>query len=90
MNVMGFETLNVGAVSEATLVGGTIDVVLSIDMSGSMRLPFKRNGQSIASARDRRKSPWSKSLIEATGDNNAEWARCRFGLVPWSTSVNVS
>lgn len=91
MRVLGFETLTVAAESEARREIAGLDVVLAMDVSGSMGSPSSK----IQGARDA-----ATTLAEYLFDGGASsptvtmggttYNLFNIGLVPWNHAVNVS
>ena len=86
MRVFGYETITVNAMSEATRKMTALDVVLAIDMSGSMSSGVAGGGGTrIEAARDA-----AEELIEILFGDDSSKARLNIGLVPWNGKVNVT
>ncbi|MCF6214759.1 MAG: VWA domain-containing protein [Emcibacter sp.] len=91
MNVFNFDNMTAGGDSEVTRETSLLDVVIAIDMSGSMNLnisgtsvptmPYRRIGLAKAAATD---------LVDILYGNNEVNALLNIGLVPWSGKVNVT
>jgi Flp pilus assembly protein TadG len=83
MKVLGFQNLSVSAKTEITRQMQALDVVIAIDMSGSMG---SSNGSTtrIAAARQA-----AKDLIDILYGNNGSNDLLNVGLVPWNAKVNV-
>lgn len=79
MRVAGLNTLNVGTAAEVTRRTVSLDVALSVDMSGSM------DGSRIESAREA-----SHALVDILYGDNATNDLLKVGLVPWNSKVNVT
>ncbi|CCQ73542.1 VWA domain-containing protein [Magnetospira sp. QH-2] len=83
MRLLGFETLNVEGFSEVTRQMQALDVVMAIDMSGSMG--SKTNGvKRITAARNA-----ANDLIDILFGNSSTKDLLNIGLVPWNGKVNV-
>ena len=83
MKVLGFQTLTVSAQTEITRQMQALDVVIAIDMSGSMA---SSNGATtrIGAARQA-----AKDLVDILYGNNGSNDLLNIGLVPWNAKVNV-
>ncbi|MGH6753777.1 MAG: pilus assembly protein TadG-related protein [Bradyrhizobium sp.] len=91
MHVLGFETMTVAAETEVTRSVDMLDLVLTIDMSGSMGQPMTK----IAGARDA-----ANSLVGILyGDNTVAptyavdgttYNLLNIGLVTWNAKTNVT
>lgn len=89
MSVLGFKTITVGAAATAVRGLNGLDVVISIDMSGSMCNPCTK----IEAAETAAKAlidtlyadPGPKSVIL----NGIDYSLLNVGMVPWSAKVNV-
>ena len=83
MKVLGFDTLTVTAETEITRQMQALDVVIAMDMSGSMTSSSGSTTR-IAAARQA-----AKDLVDILyGDNGAN-DLLNIGLVPWNAKVNV-
>ena len=86
MRVFGYETMTVTAMAEVTRQRKGLDVVLAIDMSGSMNSGVAGGGGSrIDAARDA-----AEDLIEILFGNDDSKDLLNIGLVPWNGKVNVT
>ena len=86
MRVFGYESMTVNAMAEATRKMTALDVVLAIDMSGSMSSGVAGGGGTrIQAARGA-----AADLIDILFGNNSSSARLNIGLVPWNGKVNVT
>jgi len=83
MRLFGHETLTVSAAAEISRQEIMLDVVLSIDMSGSMTTSTGGTTR-IAAARNA-----ATTLVEILFGNNATNPLLKIGLVPWNSKVNV-
>lgn len=91
MSVFDFDTMDVGGAAEVTRETSLLDVVLAIDMSGSML----RNVQGGSTSNpDERRIALAKvaavDLIDILFGNNIENALLNIGVVPWSGKVNIT
>ncbi len=86
MRVFGHETLSVTAMAEVTRKMIALDVVLAIDMSGSMNNGVAGGGGTrIQAARSA-----ATELIDIMFGSDSSKARLNIGLVPWNGKVNVT
>ncbi|MFQ5617799.1 MAG: pilus assembly protein TadG-related protein [Rhodospirillales bacterium] len=85
MRVFGHETISVTGMAEATRKMTALDVVLAIDMSGSMNSSAAGGGTRIAAARRA-----ATDLINILFGSDSSKARLNIGLVPWNGKVNVT
>ena len=85
MSVFGFNQLIVGTSAEATRAQEALDVVLAIDMSGSMAWSAAGGGSRIAAARNA-----ATVLVDVLFGNNATKDLLNIGLVPWNGKVNIT
>ena len=86
MRVFGYETMTVTAMAEATRKMIALDVVLAIDMSGSMSSGVAGGGGTrIQAARGA-----ATELIDILFGSDSSKARLNIGLVPWNGKVNVT
>ena len=84
MRVLGYDALTVSAETEVTREMVALDVVLAIDMSGSMGRSAGDGGSRIEAART--------AAFELTGilfGDDATKDLLNIGLVPWNGKVNV-
>lgn len=84
MHVFGFETLNVSAETEVTRQTQMLDVVLAIDMSGSMSSSASGGGTRIEAARAA-----ATEMINILFGADETKPLLNIGLVPWNGKVNV-
>lgn len=84
MRVLGFDHLTVTESTEITRQMQALDVVIAVDMSGSMG---SSSGSStrIAAARDA-----ATDLVDILYGNNGANDLLNIGLVPWNAKVNVT
>ena len=78
MKVLGFDTMAVASSSQVTRQTNYLEVMLAIDVSGSM------SGSRISAARTA-----AKSLTQILYDAAATPGSLQIGLVPWNGKVNV-
>jgi len=83
MRLFGFETVTVAASAEITRQMEMLDVVLSIDMSGSMASSTGGTTR-IAAARAA-----ATTLVDILFGNDATKDLLQIGLVPWNSKVNI-
>lgn len=84
MNVLGFGELNVSTSTEVTRETTYLDVVLAIDMSGSMG-NFTGGQSRIAAARTA-----AKDLVNILFGGEETKELLNIGVVPWNGKVNVT
>ncbi len=85
MRVFGYETVTVTAEAEVTRKMKALDVVLAIDMSGSMGRGGGTKGTRIQAAREA-----ATELINILFGSDSSKAVLNIGLVPWNGKVNVT
>ncbi len=85
MRVFGFQTMTVTADAEVTRKMKPLDVVLAIDMSGSMGIGGGAKGTRIQAARKA-----ATELINILFSGDSSKAVLNIGLVPWNGKVNVT
>ncbi|WNJ98858.1 pilus assembly protein TadG-related protein [Thalassospiraceae bacterium LMO-JJ14] len=83
MKVLGFDTLTVTAETEITRQMQALDVVIAMDMSGSMS-SSSGAGTRISAARQA-----AKDLVDILYGDNGSNDLLNIGLVPWNAKVNV-
>jgi len=83
MHLFGIDTLDVNHETEVTRKTVKMDVVMSIDMSGSMG-SYVKGKRKIDSAREA-----AKTLIKVLYGDDQSNALLKIGLVPWNGNVNV-
>ena len=84
MRVLGFADITVYSETEVTRQQQALDVVLAVDMSGSMTSPAAGGGTRISAARNA-----ATELINILFGNNGSKDLLNIGLVPWGGKVNV-
>lgn len=84
MQILGFEELQVSEFAEITRQLIALDVVLAIDMSGSMNSAAVGGGTRIQAARNA-----AAILINILFGPNQSNEFLNIGLVPWNSKVNV-
>jgi Flp pilus assembly protein TadG len=85
MRVLGYDTLTVASTSQITRQTNILEVVLAVDMSGSMNSSVSGGGTRIAAARTA-----AKSLTSILFSAVATPGSLQIGLVPWNGKVNVT
>ena len=84
MRILGFNTLDVGSSAEIVRKKTALDVVLAMDMSGSMGSSASGGGTRIQAARVA-----AKELVSILFGNETESELLKIGLVPWNGKVNI-
>ncbi|WP_085904066.1 pilus assembly protein TadG-related protein [Kiloniella majae] len=84
MSVLGEDTMSVAASAEVTRLITPLDVVISIDTTGSMG-SSDGSGTRLSSAKDA-----ADILVGKLFGNETESDNLQVGLVPWSAAVNVA
>jgi Flp pilus assembly protein TadG len=84
MRVAGFETMDVSAFVEVKRQLTAIDLVLSIDISGSMASSAAGGGTRISAARTA-----ATELVNILFGTDATKEFLKIGLVPWSSKVKI-
>ena len=85
MRILGFQTLTVSANSEITRQTELLELVLAIDMSGSMDNSVSGGGTRIAAARAA-----AEELVKILFGDDETKALLKIGIVPWNGKVNVT
>ncbi len=85
MNLLGYPTMTVSVETEVTRQLKALDVVLAIDMSGSMSSSASGGGSRIAAARAA-----AGELIDILFGTDAVKELLNIALVPWNGKVNVT
>ncbi|MGB1026340.1 MAG: VWA domain-containing protein, partial [Rhodospirillaceae bacterium] len=85
MALFGMDSLSVSAEAEVTRRMTALDLVLAIDMSGSMRNSASGGGSRISAARTA-----AKDLVDILFGSHAAKDFLNVGVVPWSAKVNVT
>jgi len=83
MHLFGIDTLDINHETEVTRKTVKMDIVMSIDMSGSMG-NYVKGKRKIDSARDA-----AKTLIDVLYGDEQSNTLLKIGLVPWNGNVNV-
>lgn len=84
MHLFGHDSMQVSAETQVTRKQVHLDVVISMDMSGSMG-SWSGGQQKIASARSA-----ASTLVNILYGNSESKALLKMGLVPWNGRVNIS
>lgn len=85
MRVLGFDTLTVAARSEITRQTELLEVVIAIDMSGSMNGSVEGGGSRIDAARTA-----ATDLVNILYGADETKPLLKIGLVPWNGKVNIT
>ena len=85
MNVFGFDEVNVEVVCESVLNFQNLDIMMALDVTGSMR--HTNDGDSLSRI-DSMKQVIRDFHAEIEG-NKGPGIRVRYGFVPYATNVNV-
>ncbi len=85
MRLLGYETITVAAATEVTRETELLEVVLAIDMSGSMQAGIGGGQTRIGAARAA-----ATELVNILFGADETKALLRIGLVPWNGKVNVT
>ena len=85
MRLFGYETITVSASAEITRQMEMLDVVLAIDMSGSMESSSGSGTSRITAARDA-----ANILVDILFGNEGTKDLLQIGLVPWNGKVNIT
>ena len=85
MRVLGFEKLDVSGATEVTRQIQQLDVVLAMDMSGSMAWTAGGGQSRIQATRSA-----AKELVGLLFGDDAEKDLLNIGVVPWNGKVNVT
>lgn len=84
MRVLGIETMQVSAVAEVTRETELLEVVLAIDISGSMATSAGSGMSRLTAARTA-----ALDLVNILYGDHETKALLKIGLVPWNSKVNV-
>ncbi len=87
MRILGFETLTVSSTSEITRQTELLEVVLAMDMSGSMGwdAPGPGSDTRIEAARAA-----AKEMVEILFGDDETKPLLKIGIVPWNGKVNIT
>lgn len=84
MRILGFDDMTVSAEAEVTRRMTALDVVLSMDVSGSMNSAVDGGGTRLAASKDA-----AEELVNILFGNDSMKELLNIGVVPWSSKVNV-
>ena len=84
MRVLGIDTMQVSAVAEITRETELLEVVLAVDISGSMSTSAGGGMSRLTAARTA-----AIDLVNILFGNHETKALLKIGLVPWNSKVNV-
>lgn len=84
LRVIGVDTMNVAASTEVTRETDMLELMLSMDVSGSMNSPSGSGMTRIQAARAA-----ATDLVNILFGNNTTSSLLQIGLVPWNSKVNV-
>ncbi|MFC7049576.1 vWA domain-containing protein [Emcibacter nanhaiensis] len=85
LQLFGVDSLDVNTDAEVTKEISLLDVVVAIDLSGSMQTSDVGGGSRIYAAKQA-----AKTMINILFGNNAENPLLKIGVVPWSGAVNIT
>jgi Flp pilus assembly protein TadG len=83
--ILGYDTFTVAATSEITRQTEMLDVVLAVDMSGSMDFSISGGGTRLAAAKTA-----ALELVDILYGDDGLAPLLKIGLVPWSGKVNIT
>lgn len=89
MSVLGFSTITVGASATAVRGLNGLDVVIAIDMSGSMCMPCTKIEAAETAAKTLVETLYSDPNSKTVTINGTNWDLLNVGMVPWNAKVNV-
>lgn len=89
MFVLGFETMTVAAESTAIRAINGLDVVMSIDVSGSMCNPCSKIQAAISAANTMVNTLYSDPNPKTVTIGPTTYNLLNIGMVPWNSKVNV-
>lgn len=89
MFVLGFETMTVAAEATAIRAINGLDVVLSIDVSGSMCMPCTKIQAAITAANTMVNTLYNDPNPKTVTINGQNYDLLNIGMVPWNAKVNV-
>jgi Flp pilus assembly protein TadG len=91
MKVLGFDDITVSATATATNAVAGLDVVLSIDVSGSMCIPCTKISDAKAAAHNLVTYLYDGATTAPTMTvSGTTYSLLNIGLVPWNQQVNVT
>lgn len=85
MKIAGIDSVDIGSSSVSTIEDDKIEVVLMVDMTGSMASSPKAGGQPKITSLKQSVSSFIDTLLPSSGKNKA---RVRIAIVPFSEGVN--
>lgn len=89
MSVLGFRTMTVAAEATAIRAINGLDVVLSIDVSGSMCQPCSKIEAAIDAANTMVDTLYADPNPKTVLINSTNYDLLNIGMVPWNAKVNV-
>ncbi len=84
MRILGHDTMSVSAATEVTRQTSMLDVVIAMDMSGSMNFSDGSGSTRIVAARNA-----AMELVNILFGADEDKPLLNIGLVPWNSKVNV-
>lgn len=84
MRLVGIDTITVASEAEIHRRKTALDLIIAMDMSGSMTYSASGGGTRIEAARDA-----ANVLIDTLFGNDASKEYLTLGLVPWNSKVNI-
>ncbi|TDQ78943.1 Flp pilus assembly protein TadG [Dongia mobilis] len=90
MSVLGFKDMKVAAQATAIRAINGLDVVISIDMSGSMCNPCTKIQAAINAANTMVDTLYNDPNPKTVEINNITYDLLNIGMVPWNSKVNVT
>lgn len=84
MRLVGIDTITVASEAEIHRRKTALDLVIAMDMSGSMTYSASGGGTRIEAARDA-----AQVLVDTLFGNDASKEYLTLGLVPWNSKVNI-
>jgi Flp pilus assembly protein TadG len=89
MSVLGFTTMTVAAEATAIRAINGLDVVMSIDVSGSMCSPCSKIQAAITAANTMVDTLYNDPNPKTVTINSTTYDLLNIGMVPWNAKVNV-
>lgn len=89
MFVLGFDTMTVAAESTAIRAINGLDVVMSIDISGSMCMPCSKIEAAISAANTMVNTLYNDPNPKTVTIGGQNYDLLNIGMVPWNAKVNV-
>jgi Flp pilus assembly protein TadG len=90
MSVLGFKDMKVAAQATAIRAINGLDVVISIDMSGSMCQPCTKIQAAVSAANTMVNTLYNDPNPKTVEINNVTYDLLNIGMVPWNSKVNVT